>query len=58
MRTFPPLPFRVFADAALFRICGNAIAAAQRMSPERMKWMAPAPPGVAMRHNAGVKICF
>jgi hypothetical protein len=24
---------------------------------ERMGWMAPAPPGVSMRHNAGVIIC-
>jgi len=24
---------------------------------ERMGWMAPAPPGVSMRHTAGVIIC-
>jgi hypothetical protein len=32
---------------------------AQRLecAAERMGWMAPAPPGVSMRHNAGVIIC-
>lgn len=35
MRTKPPLPFRVFADAASARSRGTLIAALQLMSPDR-----------------------
>ena len=52
-----------FLEAGRRRLAGDTARQATSPAPrseysdERMGWMAPAPPGVSMRHNAGVIIC-